>query len=172
MGGVEPLDLVELDLGVLGLTRGPADDPPISAGQARGQIGASPCVVVLLRPASLSGDFAVGRLPEPDRIRVTAEHNGVVPAPYHHGGGTRCLSDGYQVTWQYPLPPRCRELRCVADGDDLTPGQDLARILLGTEHDAAVQPWGKEGTCSRCDHPSSMSLASDEGLRRGRVIRR
>ena len=47
----------------------------------------------------LGGNFAMGWLPEPDRPRLAAEHNGVVPTPHHHSGGARCLSDGYQMTW-------------------------------------------------------------------------
>jgi hypothetical protein len=140
MLGIEALDFVQLDLGVLGPAHGWADHPPLSAGQACGQICASPGIIVLLRPTPLGGNLAMGRVPEPDRARVAAKHNGVVPAPYHHGAGTRCLSDGYQMTRQYPLPPRRRELRRVPDGDNLAAGQDLARILLGTDYDAAAKP--------------------------------
>ena len=129
MLGVEAFDLVQLDIGVLGLAHGSAGDPPFSARQACGQVRASPWAILLLRPAPLSRNFAMGRLPEPDGFRVAAEHNGVVPAPYHHGDGAWCLSDGYQVTWQYPLPPRRRELRCVPDGGNLASGQGLACIL-------------------------------------------
>ena len=153
--GVKAFDFVQLDVGVLGLVHGFAGDPPFSAGQACGQVRASARTIVLLRSAPLSGDFAMGRLPELDRSRVAAKHNGVVPAPYHHGGGW-CLSDGYQVTGQDPLPPRRRELRCVPDGDDRASGQDLARVLLGTEHDAAAEPWDIHGTCNWGSHSSSM----------------
>jgi hypothetical protein len=154
--GVNAFNFVQLGVGVLGLVHNFADDPPFSAGQACGQVRASPWTVLLLRPAPLSGNFAMGRLPELDRSRVAAKHNGVVPAPYHYRGGAWCLSDGYQMTGQYPLPPRRRELRCVPDVDNLASGQDLARILLGTEHDAAAEPWGNHGTWSWGGHSSSM----------------
>jgi hypothetical protein len=87
MLGVEALDLVQLDLGVLGSVHGSAGDPPFSAGQACGQVCASPGSILLLRSASLSGNFAMGRLPEPDRARIAADYDGVVPAPYHYGCG-------------------------------------------------------------------------------------
>ena len=85
--GVKAFDFVQLDVGVLGLVHGFAGDPPFSAGQACGQVRASAWTILLLRSSPLSGDFAMGRLPELDRSRVAAKHNGVVPAPYHHGGG-------------------------------------------------------------------------------------
>ena len=88
MLGVEPLHLDKFDVGVLGSVHGFTGNPPLRTGQACGQVCASPGIIVVLRSASLSGNFAVGRLPEPDRARVAAKHNGVVPAPYHHGGGT------------------------------------------------------------------------------------
>ena len=112
--------------------------------------------MALLRSAPLGGNLSMGRFPELDEIRVAAEHDGVVPAPHHHGGGARSLGDGYQMTRQYPLSPRRRELRCVPDGDSLAVGQDLAGILLGAQHDAAVKPWGSQGTRRPSSHPSSM----------------
>ncbi len=112
--------------------------------------------MALLRSAPLRGNLAMGWLPEPDGIRVAAEHDGVVPAPHHHGGGARSLGDGYQVARQYPLSPRRRELRCVPDGDNPAAGQDLAGVLLGAQHDAAVKPWDGQGTRRRSSHPSSM----------------
>jgi hypothetical protein len=97
--GVEALDFVQLDLGVLCLVHGSAGNPPLSAGQTGGQVCASPGIISPLRPTPLGGNFAMGWLPEPDRPRLAAEHNGVVPTPHHHRGGARCLSDGYQMTW-------------------------------------------------------------------------
>jgi hypothetical protein len=117
--GIEALDFVQLDLGVLGPVRGSAGHPPLSAGQPGRQVCASPWIILLLWPTPLGGNFAMGRLPEPNRARVAAKHNGVVPAPHHHGGGARFLSEGYQMTRQYPLPARLRELRRVPDGDNL-----------------------------------------------------
>jgi hypothetical protein len=154
--GVKALDFVQLDLGVLGPVHGAAGNPPFSAGQACGQVRASPRAVVLLRPAPPGGNFAVGRLPELDGARVAAEHDGVVPAPYHHAGQARCLSDGYQMAWQHALSPGRRELRCVPDGEGLALGLDLAGILLRTEHDAAAESRDIQGTCGRSGHPSSM----------------
>ena len=71
-------------------------------------------------------------LPEPDRPRLAAKHNGVIPAPHHSIKAARYLSDGYQMTRRDPLPPRRRELRYVPDGDNLAPDQDLAGILSDT----------------------------------------
>ena len=51
MLGVEALDLVQLDLGVLSLVDGSAGDPPASAGQACGEVGASPGIILLPRSA-------------------------------------------------------------------------------------------------------------------------
>jgi hypothetical protein len=154
--GIEALDFVQLDLGLLGPIGGSAGNPPLSPGQACGQVCASPRIIVLRRPVPLGRDLAVGRLPEPDRAWVAAKHNGVVPAPYRHGRKARCLSDGYQMTRRYPRPARRRELRRVPDGDNLTAGQDLAGIFLSTEHDAAAEPRGNRSTWSPSSHPSSM----------------
>jgi hypothetical protein len=96
--GVEALHFVQLDISVLGPVHGFAGDPPLRAGQACGQVRASPGIILLLRSAPPRGNFAMGRLPEPDRARVAAKHNGVVPAPDHHGGDARRHGDGYQVT--------------------------------------------------------------------------
>lgn len=153
---VEALDFVQLDLGVLGLVYGSAGNPPLSTGQTCGQVCASPGIITLLGPPPLGGNFAMSRLPEPDRARPAAQHNGVVPAPDHHGGDARLPGDGHQMTRQHPLTPRRRKLRCVPDGYHLAPGQNLAGILLGTEHDAAAEPPDTQGTWSRNSHPSSM----------------
>ena len=95
MLGVEVSYFIQLDISSFGLIHGSAGNPPLSAGQACGQVCASPGLKLLLRSASLGGNFAMGRLPEPDRARVAAKHNGVVPAPDHHGGDARYLSDRY-----------------------------------------------------------------------------
>ena len=153
---VEALDFVQLDLGVLGLVHGSAGNPPPSTGQTCGQVCASPGTISLLWPATLGDDFAMSGLPEPDRPRLAAKHNGVIPAPHHSIKAARYLSDGYQMTRRDPLPPRRRELRCVPDGDNLAPGQDLAGILSGTEHDAAAQSRGNQGASRRSSHSSSM----------------
>ncbi len=156
MLGVEAFDFVQLDIGILGPLHGSAGGPPLSAGKACGQVCASPGIIVLLGPAPLGGNFAMGRLPEPDRARVAAQHNGVVPAPDHHGGDARRPGHGYQMTRQHPLPPRRRKLRCVPDGYHLPRGQNLAGILPGIEHDAAPQPRRAQGTWGRNSHSSSM----------------
>jgi len=153
---VEALDFVQLDLGVLGLVHGSAGNPPLSTGQTCGQVCASPGIISLLRPATPGDDFAMSGLPEQDRPRLAVKHNGVVPAPHRSIRAARYLSDGYQMTRRDPLPPRRRELRCVPDGDNLAPGQDLAGILSGTEHDAAAQSRGNQGSSRRSSHSSSM----------------
>jgi hypothetical protein len=126
---IQALDFVQLNLRVLGLVHGSAGNPPLSTGQTRGQICASPGTISLQRPTTLGDDFAMSGLPEPHRLRLAAKHNGVIPAPHHSIRAARYLSDGYQMTRQNPLPPRRRELRCVPDGDNLAPGQDPASIL-------------------------------------------
>jgi hypothetical protein len=93
--GIEALDFVQLDIGVLGPVRCSAGNPPLTAGQACRQVRASPWIILLLRPTPLGSNLAMGGLPEPNRARVAAKHNSVVPAPYHHGGGARYPSDGY-----------------------------------------------------------------------------
>jgi hypothetical protein len=96
---VETLDFVQLDVGVLGPVHGSAGNPPLSARQTSGQVGASSGGISLLRSAGLGDDFAVTRLPQPDTPRLVAEHNGVIPAPHHGARAARSLSDGYQMTW-------------------------------------------------------------------------
>ena len=82
----------------------------------------------------------MGRLPEPDRARVTGEHNRVVPAP-HHDGGSRCLGDGYQVALAAPAPAAVRETAVRTDGGNSAVGYDGARVLFGPQHDAVAEPW-------------------------------
>lgn len=144
MLGAEPLDLDQLDIGVLGPVDGLAGHPPLGTGQTGGQVGACPGIMPLPRPARLSKDFAVGRLPQPDRPRLMAQHYGVIPAPHHRIGAARHLGESYQVTGRDPLRPGRRELGCVPDGDNLALGQDLADILFDPQHDATVKSRGGE----------------------------
>ncbi len=156
MPGVELLDLNELDVGVLGPVRGFTGNPPLRTGQTCGQVCASPAIMSLLRSTALGNDFAVSRFPKPDGPRLIAKHNGVIPTPDHYIGAARHLSDGYQVTGRDPLRPRPRELRCVADRDNLTLGQDLADILFDAQHDAAVQLRGSGRVPGRSSHSAIM----------------
>ncbi len=144
MLSVEPLHLDQLDIGVLGPVDGSTGNPPLRTGQTFGQVCASPGIVSLLRSTTLGNDFAVSRLPKPDRPRLIGKHNGVIPTPHHCIGAVWHLSDGYQVAGRDPLRPGPRELRCVPDGDNLTLGQDLAGILFDTQHDAAAESRGSE----------------------------
>jgi hypothetical protein len=144
MLGAKALDLAQLDVGVLGPVRSFASHPPPGAGQARRKVRPGPGIMPLPRPARLGYDLAVSGLPQPDRSRLTAEHDGVIPAPHHNVRSARHLSDGYQVTRQDPLPARRRELRCVPDRANLPPGQNLAGILLGMQHDATTQARGNQ----------------------------
>src|SRR5258708_24372256 len=57
--------------------------------------------------------------------------------PYTTLFRSRRLSDGYQMARQHALPPRCRELWCVSDGDGLALGQDLAG--RSEEHTSELQ---------------------------------
>jgi hypothetical protein len=79
MLGVKAPDFVQFDLSVLCLVYGFAGNPPLRAGQTSRQDCASPGIVSLLRSAPPGGNFAMGRLPEPDSPRLAADHNGVVP---------------------------------------------------------------------------------------------
>jgi hypothetical protein len=99
MLGVKALDFVQFDVGVLGSVHGSAGNPPVSTGKTRGQVRASPGIVSLPRSARLSDDFAVSWLPKPDRRRLAAKHDGVVPTPHYCARAARHLSDGYQMTW-------------------------------------------------------------------------
>jgi hypothetical protein len=141
MLGVEPLDFAQFDVGVLGPGDGLAGDPPLGAGQTCRQVCASSWIMSLLWPTTPGDDFAVSGLPQPDRLSLVAQHDGVIPTPQHYIGTARHLSEGYQVTRRNPPGPRRREMRCVPDGGNLTLGQYLADILFGTQDDpAAISP--------------------------------
>lgn len=96
---VKAPDFAQFNVGVLGSVHDSAGNPPVSTRQTCRQVCASPGVVSLLRSARLSDDFAVGWLPKPDRRRLVAKHNGVVPTPHYCVRAARHLSDGYQMTW-------------------------------------------------------------------------
>ena len=156
MLGAEPLDLDDLDVGVLGAAHGFTGNPPLRTGQACGQVCASPGIMSLLRSTTLGNDFAVSRFPEPGGSRLIAKHDGVIPTPHHCSGTARHVSDGYQVTGRDPLRPGPRELRRVTDRDNLTRGHDLAYILFDAQHDAAVESRGSERVPGRSSHSASM----------------
>ena len=61
--GVELLNLVQLDVGVLRAGSSAAGDPPVGAGQAGGQVGTSSGRWRLVRGPWLGQDFAVRGLP-------------------------------------------------------------------------------------------------------------
>ena len=97
MPGVEALDFVQLDIGVLGPVDGAARNPPVSTGQAGGRYCPGPGRARLPRRSALGEDLTVARFPEPGRPSVAAKHNGVIPAPHYSGGAVRQLGDGYQM---------------------------------------------------------------------------
>lgn len=99
MLGVKALDFVQFDVGVLGSVHGSVGNPPIGTGKTCGQVCASPGIVSPPRSARPSDNFAVSRLPKPDRRRLVAKHDGVVPTPHYCARAARHLSDGYQMTW-------------------------------------------------------------------------
>ena len=158
MLGVEALDLAQLDVGVLGPVYGLAGHPPLGAGQTRGQVCTSPWIMSLLRPAMPGDDFAVSGLPQPDRLSLVAQHDGVIPAPQHYIGTARRLSDGDQVTWRNPLCPRRREMRHVPHGNNLTVGQYLADILFDPQDDSAAKLRDDRGPSRRVRHPENVPL--------------
>jgi len=137
---VEPLDFVQLDVGVLGPVHGFTGYPPLRAGQTCRQVGASSRIMSLLHCTASGDDFAVSRLPEPHRLGLVAQYNGVVPTPQHYIDTARHLSDSYQMTRRNPLRPRGREVRGVPDGGNLTSAQDLAEFLFDAQHNSAAKP--------------------------------
>jgi hypothetical protein len=83
MLGAETRDLIELDVGVLCFRDGGAGDPPVGTGQSGGQVGAGSGLSMLHRAARTRNDFAMRRLPQPDKAGFLAEDDGVVPPPDH-----------------------------------------------------------------------------------------
>ena len=98
MLGAETRDLIEFDVGVLRCRDSGAGDPPASAGQSGGQVGARSGLSMLLGAPGTRDDLAMCRLPEPDKARFFAEDDGVVPPPDHSFSAVRRGCDGYQVT--------------------------------------------------------------------------
>jgi hypothetical protein len=95
---VEALDLVQLDIGVLGPVHGSAGNPPLRARQARGQVCASSGGVSLLRPTRLGDEFAVRRLPAGKQVHIAA---GPVTHPVSR--------DRVPAGQRKPVPRACRE---------------------------------------------------------------
>jgi hypothetical protein len=63
MLGAEPLDLIQLDVGVLRPRHGRASDPPVSAGQSAGQVSAGARLEMVLSLTAMRNNFAMRRLP-------------------------------------------------------------------------------------------------------------
>jgi len=97
MLGAEPLDLIQFDVSVHRLSHDSGGDPPLSARQSGRQISPGPRLSVL-SAAGMSEDFAVPRLPQPDKASLFAEDDSVVPPPDHHLIPVRCNHGRYQVT--------------------------------------------------------------------------
>ncbi|MGH7691172.1 MAG: hypothetical protein ACREOA_00475 [Candidatus Dormibacteria bacterium] len=153
---VEALDLAQLDVGVLGVDHDSTSDPPLSAGQARGQVCARPKIMSLVRLATVGDDFAVSWLPKSGGLRLVAEYNCVIPTPNHCSGAPRHVRDGYEVAGRDPLHTRRRELRRVSDGDNLPRGQDVANRFLHTQHDTAAKLRANQGVSGRSRHPARL----------------
>lgn len=96
--GEEALNLVELDVGVLGSDGGGTGDPPVGAGQAGGQVRPGTWWARLVRVTGLGLDVPVRRLPQPDQAGSFAEYNGVIPPPDHRFRAVRCGRDGHEMT--------------------------------------------------------------------------
>jgi len=67
--GAKPLDLIELDVGLLSVRYGGAGNPPVGAGQPGRQIGSGSGRSMLLGAAGMRSNLTVCRLPEPDTAR-------------------------------------------------------------------------------------------------------
>ena len=98
MLGAETLDLIQFDVGVFGLRRGGAGDPPVSAGQAGRQIRPGSGLPMPPGAAGMRDDLAMRRLPQPDKASLVTEDDGVVPPPDHRLSAVRGGRDGHQVT--------------------------------------------------------------------------
>ena len=98
MLGAEPLDLIQLDVGILRHRHGGTGDPPVGAGQPGGQIGSSSWLPIQLGAAGMRNNFAMCGLPEPDKARLLAEHDGVVPPPDHRLSAVRRGRDRDEMT--------------------------------------------------------------------------
>jgi len=151
------LDLIQLDVSVLSLRYGGAGEPPVGAGQSGRQIGSGSGLSMLLGAAGTGNYFAVGGLPEPDKARLFAEHDGVVPPPDHRLSAVRRGRDGYQVTGRHPLRPRRRERLGVSNRGKLAGPENLTGILLNMQNDPATQQRGIETSIRRSSHASSVS---------------
>jgi hypothetical protein len=93
--GAETLDLIQFDVGVLRVRHGGAGYPPVGPRQPGGQIGSGSGLSMLLSAPGMRNNFAMGRLPEPDKASLFAEDHGVVPPPDHRLGAVRRGGDGY-----------------------------------------------------------------------------
>ncbi|HXZ71170.1 MAG TPA: hypothetical protein VEH31_09930 [Streptosporangiaceae bacterium] len=98
MLGAETLDFIQLNVSVFCLRHGGAGDPPAGTGQPGGQIGAGSGLSMLLGAAGMRNNFAMRWLPEPDKVTLFAEDDGVVPPPDHRLSAIPGGRDGYQVT--------------------------------------------------------------------------
>ena len=144
MLGIEALDLAQLDVGVLSSVYGSSGHPPLSTGQAGGQVRPGPGSMPLAGPARLGDDLAVSWLPQPDVPLLAAKYHGVIPAPHHHIRPPWRLSYGHQMTRRDPFLPRGGELRGVPGQDNLPTGQDPAGVLFYMQHDGTVQSRGSQ----------------------------
>jgi hypothetical protein len=98
MLGAETLDLIQLDVGVLRLGHGGTRDPPVGAGQPRGQKGSRSGRWMRPVVTGMRDNFAMCGLPKPDKARLLAEHDGVVPSPDHRFSAVRRARDRYEMT--------------------------------------------------------------------------
>lgn len=108
------------------------------------------------RTTTPGDDFAVSRFPQPDGISFMAKHNCVIPTPDHCIRAARHVGDSHQVTGRDPLNAWLREMRCVSNGDNLAPGQDLADVFLDTEHVTAAESWRIQSVSGRTDHSTRV----------------
>jgi hypothetical protein len=137
--GAETLDLLHFHVGVVRIGHGGARDPPLGAWQSCGQIGSSSWRSMSLGATGLRDDFAVRGLPKPDKSGLFADDYGVIPPPYHGLSAVRRGRDRYEVPGGDPLRPRRRECLGVLHVRALSGPEDLTRILLNMQDDAAPQ---------------------------------
>jgi len=162
MLGAEEPDFTKLDVSVLRVRDCGAGDPPAGAGQPGGHVGPAAGLQMLLRVPRAGGNFAVCRLPEPDKAGLVvadppAEDDGVVPPPDHGLSAVRCGRDGYEVTWRDPLCPRPGEGTRESDCGQLSRPQDLTGVFLDVQNDSAAEPRGSRRLICRSSHAPSVS---------------
>lgn len=137
---VEALDLVEFDIGVSWFGDYRPGYPPLGLGKSGGQIGARTGRGGPITRSTRCRHLTVRRLPEGDCVASLLDDDRVVPPPHDHLGPAGRACDRYQVARRDPFDTGARKRCGVANPASATVDENLARLILDSEHDAAVQP--------------------------------